>query len=111
MSWMWLVPAFPILGYLILAVAGRRMPAAAVAVVGTGSVGLSMVASAAAVWTLSTVAVPGAGASFYCAGSAMDDTGTAHGNAQARSSESDSRQRVDATRARETAGTHTRPAS
>jgi NADH-quinone oxidoreductase subunit L len=51
MSWIWVIPALPLLGFLALAVLGRRMPAPAVAAVGTGSVGLSMLASIAAVWT------------------------------------------------------------
>ncbi|MGO9410392.1 MAG: NADH-quinone oxidoreductase subunit L [Spirochaetia bacterium] len=50
MSWMWLIPALPLLGFLILAMLGGRMHSAGVAAVGTGSVGLSMLASAAAVW-------------------------------------------------------------
>jgi len=50
MSWMWLIPALPLLGFLILAILGRRMHAAVVVAVGTGSVGLSMFAAAAAVW-------------------------------------------------------------
>lgn len=50
MSWMWLIPALPLLGFLILATLGGRMHSAGVAAVGTGSVGLSMLASAAAVW-------------------------------------------------------------
>ena len=49
MSWMWLIPAFPLLGFLILAVLGRRMAPAGVAAVGTGSVGLGMLAGIAAV--------------------------------------------------------------
>ena len=50
MSWMWLIPAFPLLGFLVLAVLGRRMGGVSVAAVGTGSVGLSMLAAVAAVW-------------------------------------------------------------
>ncbi|HUJ75929.1 MAG TPA: NADH-quinone oxidoreductase subunit L, partial [bacterium] len=52
MSWIWLVPALPLLGFLVLAVLGRRMSAPAAAAVGTGSVGLSLVAAIAAVWSL-----------------------------------------------------------
>jgi len=50
MSWMWLIPALPLLGFLVLAVLGRSMHWAVVAAVGTGSVGLSMLAAVAAVW-------------------------------------------------------------
>ena len=42
---LWLVPAFPLLGFLLLAAAGRRMGQRAVAAVGTGSVGLSALAA------------------------------------------------------------------
>ncbi|HVO38673.1 MAG TPA: NADH-quinone oxidoreductase subunit L [Spirochaetia bacterium] len=55
MSWMWLIPALPLLGSLLLGVLGRRMPAPWVAAVGTGSVGLSMLLAIAAVWGGSTV--------------------------------------------------------
>ncbi len=51
MSWIWVIPALPLLGFLILAVLGGRMHPAGVAAVGTGSVGLSMLAAIFAVWT------------------------------------------------------------
>jgi len=50
-SWLWLVPALPLLGSLLLGVFGRRMSIGLAAVTGTGSVGLSMVAAAAAVYS------------------------------------------------------------
>jgi NADH-quinone oxidoreductase subunit L len=59
MSWMWLIPALPLLGFIVLATLGRRMHSAGVAAVGTGSVGLSMIASAAAVWLFWVSAPPG----------------------------------------------------
>jgi len=40
---LWLVPALPLAGFLILVVGGRRLPPRAVAVVGVGSVALSAV--------------------------------------------------------------------
>lgn len=39
-----LIPAFPLAGFLILALAGRRMPAIWVAIIGAGSVSLSAIA-------------------------------------------------------------------
>ena len=52
MSWMWLIPAFPLLGFLFLAVLGRRLAPAGVAAVGTGSVGLPAggIAAVGAFW-------------------------------------------------------------
>jgi NADH-quinone oxidoreductase subunit L len=41
MHWLWLVPAFPLFGYALLALAGGRISQRAVAAVGAGSVGLS----------------------------------------------------------------------
>ena len=38
---LWLVPALPLAGFLILALLGARLPRAAVAILGAGSVGLS----------------------------------------------------------------------
>ena len=46
---MWLIPALPLLGSLLLGLAGRRMSSALAATVGSGSVGLSLAAAAAAV--------------------------------------------------------------
>ena len=48
LSWTWCIPALPLLGFLVLAVFGGRIPKGASAVVGAGSVGLSFVAAAAA---------------------------------------------------------------
>jgi NADH-quinone oxidoreductase subunit L len=45
LSLLWLIPAFPIAGFLILALAGSRMPRQAVPYVGAGSVGLSAIVS------------------------------------------------------------------
>ncbi len=42
---LWLIPAIPCASFLVLALAGRRLPRSVVAAVGTGSIGLSMVAS------------------------------------------------------------------
>ncbi len=39
---LWLVPALPFAGFLLLALAGRNLPRNAIAVIGAGSVGLSM---------------------------------------------------------------------
>ena len=44
---LWLVPAFPFAGFLILVLAGRRLSGPAVGAVGAGSVGLSAVAAVA----------------------------------------------------------------
>lgn len=41
---LWLIPAFPLAGFLILALAGKRMPAIWVAIIGAGSVTLSAIA-------------------------------------------------------------------
>lgn len=43
----WLIPTFPLVGFLILALVGKRLPRGAVACLGVGSVGL---ASLLAVW-------------------------------------------------------------
>ena len=64
MSWIWLVPALPLLGFLVLAVLGRRMPAPAVAAVGSGSVGLSMLVAVSAVWSF-WVSPPAGGSVTY----------------------------------------------
>src|SRR5574341_2631304 len=42
---LWLIPAWPMAGFLILALAGRRLPREGVATIGVGSVGLSGLAS------------------------------------------------------------------
>lgn len=40
---LWMVPALPLLGFLLLAIFGKRMPRRGVAVIGTGSVGISAI--------------------------------------------------------------------
>ena len=40
---LWLVPALPLAGFVLLALLGRRMPRAAAAAIGTGSVGISAI--------------------------------------------------------------------
>ena len=45
MHLLWLVPAAPFAGFLLLALAGRRLSHAVIATIGVGSVGLSMVAA------------------------------------------------------------------
>ena len=42
---LWLIPAFPLGGFLMLAIAGRRIPGTWVAVLGSGSVGLAFAAA------------------------------------------------------------------
>jgi len=42
---LWLIPALPLAGFLVLALGAGRLPAAAVAVVGAGSVGLAALAA------------------------------------------------------------------
>ncbi|MGD0657427.1 MAG: NADH-quinone oxidoreductase subunit L [Syntrophorhabdales bacterium] len=42
---LWLIPAIPCASFLLLALFGRRLPRGAVAAIGTGSIGLSMVVS------------------------------------------------------------------
>ncbi len=64
MTLLWLTPALPLLGSVVLLVFGRRMAAPAVAAVGTGSVGLSMAAAIAAVWSF-WVSPPAGGSVTY----------------------------------------------
>ncbi|MEF3075261.1 NADH-quinone oxidoreductase subunit L [Methylobacter sp. Wu1] len=45
-EWLWLSPLLPLLGFLILALAGEKLPRSAVAWVGVGSVGLSAIVAA-----------------------------------------------------------------
>jgi NADH-quinone oxidoreductase subunit L len=47
LAWIWVIPALPLAGFVLLAPA-RRLPRAIAAWIGSGSVGLAMVASAAA---------------------------------------------------------------
>src|SRR5579864_6443203 len=42
---LWLIPLFPIVGFLILAIFGSRMSRAAIAVTGVGSIALSALVS------------------------------------------------------------------
>jgi len=42
-KWLWLIPALPFAGYVVLALAGARLSRSIVASVGVGSVGLSTV--------------------------------------------------------------------
>src|SRR5262245_44048316 len=44
---LWLVPALPLVGFVVLAFAGHRLPAKAAAAIGSGAVGLSAAAAAA----------------------------------------------------------------
>ncbi|HEY9595497.1 MAG TPA: NADH-quinone oxidoreductase subunit L [Spirochaetia bacterium] len=62
LSWIWCVPALPLLGFLLLAVFGRRLGRGASAAVGAGSVGLALVAAAAA--AVEFVTSPPAGGSI-----------------------------------------------
>ena len=48
LRWLWLIPALPLLGYVILALHGRRLSRGAVAWTGVGSVGLAALVAAAA---------------------------------------------------------------
>ena len=58
MSWAWCIPAFPLAGFLVLAVFGRRFSKVLIAIVGAGSVGLSL-AAAAIISALFVLAPPG----------------------------------------------------
>jgi NADH-quinone oxidoreductase subunit L len=62
LSWIWSIPALPLAGFLVLAVFGGRLSRTLTAVVGAGSVGLSLVAAAAA--SALFVAYPPAGSAF-----------------------------------------------
>jgi NADH-quinone oxidoreductase subunit L len=42
-EWLWLIPALPLIGFLVVAAVGARLPRAAIGAVGTGSVGLAAV--------------------------------------------------------------------
>ena len=48
MEWLWLVPALPLAGFLLLFVSEGRLPDRLVAWIGAGSVGLSALAAAVA---------------------------------------------------------------
>ncbi len=47
LDWLWLIPALPFAGAALLLLAGRRLPRAAVAVIGVASVGVSAALAAA----------------------------------------------------------------
>lgn len=56
---LWLIPGMPLIGFLALALVGRRLPSLAVAAIGTGTVGVSM-ALALGVAVVFTMSPPGA---------------------------------------------------
>jgi NADH-quinone oxidoreductase subunit L len=62
LSWIWIVPALPLAGFLLLAVFGRAFPRWLSAMVGAGSVGLALAAAAAT--ALQFLSSPPAGNSF-----------------------------------------------
>jgi NADH-quinone oxidoreductase subunit L len=62
LSWTWCIPALPLAGFLVLAVLGGRLSKTASAVVGAGSVFLSLAAAAGA--AASFLSSPPAGGSF-----------------------------------------------
>ncbi len=45
LSWLWLIPAVPLVGFVFLAIAGRKIPRKYVAIVGCASIGISAVIS------------------------------------------------------------------
>ena len=54
LEWLWLIPALPFAGYLVLALAGARLSRTIVASVGVGSVGLSAVIALVAAFSFIT---------------------------------------------------------
>ncbi len=56
---LWLIPAFPIAGFVILAIFGKRMPRKAVPVFGVGSIGLSAIVTILIAITFLTSPPPG----------------------------------------------------
>jgi NADH-quinone oxidoreductase subunit L len=62
LSWIWCIPVFPFLGFLLLAIFGGRLRRGVSAVIGAGSVGLALVAAAGT--AASFVTAPPAGGSF-----------------------------------------------
>ena len=52
MELLWLIPAMPLLGFLVLALAGRRIGTKAIAAVGVGTVAVSAAVAAIASWRL-----------------------------------------------------------
>ncbi len=47
LAWLWLIPAFPFAGFLVLAILGKRLQPSGVAWVGVGSIALSAIVSLA----------------------------------------------------------------
>jgi NADH-quinone oxidoreductase subunit L len=58
LDWLWLAPALPLAGFLILALFGRRLPGWAVASMGAGSVGLAAALCAFIGWEFVTTTPP-----------------------------------------------------
>jgi NADH-quinone oxidoreductase subunit L len=62
LSWIWCIPVFPLLGFLLLAIFGGRLGRGVSAVIGAGSVGLSLIA--AGVTAALFASAPPSGGSF-----------------------------------------------
>lgn len=58
MELLWLIPAIPLAGFLVLAVAGCRLPRSSVAFIGAGSVGLSMLTAFLVSYSFITTSPP-----------------------------------------------------
>ncbi|HEX5437748.1 MAG TPA: NADH-quinone oxidoreductase subunit L, partial [Gemmatimonadaceae bacterium] len=58
----WLIPALPFAGALLLAIAGPRMARKAVAIIGVGSIGLAAIVSILITWSF--IASPPAGGAY-----------------------------------------------
>jgi NADH-quinone oxidoreductase subunit L len=56
---LWLIPALPFAGFLVLALAGTRLPRRAGAIIGAGSIGLSALVAILIAVNLSSVPPPG----------------------------------------------------
>jgi NADH-quinone oxidoreductase subunit L len=54
LDWLWIAPALPLAGFVILALVGRRLPKWAVGTIGAGSVGLSAAFCAFVAWAFVT---------------------------------------------------------
>ncbi len=59
MNLLWLIPSFPLIGFLTLVLRGGRLPRAAVAAVGVGSIGLSAITALAIGFSFLTSPPPG----------------------------------------------------
>jgi NADH-quinone oxidoreductase subunit L len=59
LSLLWLMPALPLAGFLVLAVLGSRMPKRASAWIGVGTIGLSTLVSLLITWKFLTATPPG----------------------------------------------------